>query len=165
MTTPTPFETPVGEMHETLGRLPSGLFVLTVRQGLLETGMLASWVMQAGFDPPALTVAIRQERYVRTWITEGCPFVLNMLAPGQRALVRRFSRGFPPGGHSFSDIQVDRTESGIAILRESIGYLECQPDGHIDSGDHRVFLARVIGGKLFGSEAPVVHIRKSGLHY
>ena len=29
-----------------LGRIPSGLFVLTLRHGGRETGMLASWVQQ-----------------------------------------------------------------------------------------------------------------------
>ena len=165
MTTPTTIEVSPGEMHKTLGRLPSGLFVLTSRNGSLETGMLTSWVMQAGFDPPALTVAIRRERYVQTWMTEGCPFALSLLGPGQRSLLRHFSRGFAPGRHSFSGVHVDRTGSGIAVLRDAVGYLECEPTGYIDSGDHRVFLARVIGGRLFASEFPMVHMRESGMHY
>ncbi|MBI3469346.1 MAG: flavin reductase family protein, partial [Planctomycetes bacterium] len=36
---------PIGPI---LGRLPSGVFILTARDGTDETGMLASWVMQAG---------------------------------------------------------------------------------------------------------------------
>ena len=35
-----------------LGRVPSGLVVLTARHGARETGMLASWVQQCSFDPP-----------------------------------------------------------------------------------------------------------------
>ena len=37
---------------------------------------------------------------------------------------------------------------------------------HIDSGDHRIFLANVVRGRLNHSElAPMVHIRKSGAKY
>ena len=42
-----------------LGRTPSGVFILTASSGDgQETGMLASWVQQASFDPPAITVAV-----------------------------------------------------------------------------------------------------------
>ena len=44
-----------------LGRVPSGVFILTASDGQgKETGMLASWVQQAGFDPPCDTVAVNQ---------------------------------------------------------------------------------------------------------
>ena len=43
-----------------LGRVPSGIFILTVGTGDRATGMLASWVMQAGFEPPMVTVAVKQ---------------------------------------------------------------------------------------------------------
>ena len=42
--------------------------------------MLASWVQQAGFDPPAITVAIKKGRYVVDWINDGAPFVVNVLS-------------------------------------------------------------------------------------
>ena len=38
-----------------LGRVPSGLFILTAGNGPTETGLLASWVQQCSFDPPRLT--------------------------------------------------------------------------------------------------------------
>jgi 3-hydroxy-9,10-secoandrosta-1,3,5(10)-triene-9,17-dione monooxygenase reductase component len=148
-----------------LGRLPSGLLVLTVRNGRHETGMLVSWVMQASFVPPSITVAIHNERYVGHWLTAGCPFVLNLLEHGHARLLRHFARGFPPEGRPFAALDLDRTEKGIAILRDALGYLECEPQNHIDSGDHRVFLAKVTGGNLRGLRAPMVHIRRSGMRY
>ena len=60
-----------GSLAQALGRIPSGLFVLTVRNGAKETGMLASWVQQCSFDPPRLTIAIRQGRDVLEWLEDG----------------------------------------------------------------------------------------------
>jgi flavin reductase (DIM6/NTAB) family NADH-FMN oxidoreductase RutF len=51
------------------------------------------------------------------------------------------------------------------VLHDSIGYLECQPVSHLDSGDHRIFLAEVIDGHYASDQGPMVHIRKSGMHY
>ena len=47
-----------------LGRVASGIYILTIRNQDQETGMLASWVLQAGFEPPMVTVAVKKGRYV-----------------------------------------------------------------------------------------------------
>lgn len=148
-----------------LGRLPSGVYVLTVRKENDETGLLCSWVMQAGFNPPMVTVALRQSRYVAQWLSEGQPFVLNVLSQSQKEMIGHFGRGFEPGAAPFEGITVERTSSGLPILVGALGYLECRPVNHIDSADHTIFLAEVIGGRLQSEERPLVHIRKSGLHY
>lgn len=148
-----------------LGRLPSGVFILTARNGAQETGMLSSWVMQAGFKPPMLTAAVQRERYLVEWLQTGEPFVLNQLAAGQKSLLRHFAKGFAPDEPAFENLQYERTDSGVPILAGVVGYLECVPKSHLDSGDHRVFLAEIINGRLAEDAEPMVHVRKSGLHY
>src|SRR3954464_11070823 len=81
-------------LSQALGRIPSGLYILTVSVGERSTGMLASWVQQAGFEPPMVTAAIRRDRYVADWIAEAGRFTLNQLATGSRSLIRHFGRGF-----------------------------------------------------------------------
>ncbi len=148
-----------------LGRLPSGLFVLTARRGAQETGMLASWVMQAGFEPPMLTVALRQDRLLADWLTKGTPFALNLLAEDQKSLVSRFGRAAEADPAPFAGLEIDRTTDGLPVLGGTIGFLECTPAGSIDSGDHRVFLAHVLAGSLVNGSRPLVHIRKNGMKY
>ncbi len=148
-----------------LGRVPSGIFILTVRHGEQETGMLASWVMQAGFEPPMVTVAVKQGRYVADWLDAGAVFALNVVAEDDKQLLKHFGRGFEPGQPAFEGIAVSRTERGTPVLDVAVGHLECVATGHVDSGDHRVFLARVEAGALANEARPMVHVRKSGLHY
>src|SRR5687768_13076480 len=64
-------------LGQALGRVPSGLYILTARHDGKATGMLASWVQQAGFDPPMVTVAVNRDRYVGDWITRSGRFALN----------------------------------------------------------------------------------------
>ena len=55
---------------------------------------------------------------------------------------------------------------GVPVLTDSVGHLECEPVRHVDSGDHRIFLANVVRGKLLDADAkPMVHVRKSGANY
>ncbi|HEX2473442.1 MAG TPA: flavin reductase family protein [Lacipirellulaceae bacterium] len=149
-----------------LGRIPSGIFLLTVGTGPRATGMLSSWVMQAGFDPPMVSVAVKLGRYVCDWLSEGQPFVLNVLAQSQAKMMKHFSKGFEPGEPAFEGLEISHCARGVPILKESLGHLECEPVRHIDSGDHRVFLANVVRGKLHDANAkPRVHIRNSGATY
>lgn len=148
-----------------LGRVPSGIYILTICKGQLATGMLASWVMQAGFEPPMVTVAVRKRRYVADWIHDGQPFVLNLVAAGQKHLLRHFGAGFEPEQPAFSGIQCTVSSSGAPLLADAVSYLECQPRAHMDSADHYIFLAEVTGGAVLSDAAPMVHIRKTGAHY
>jgi flavin reductase (DIM6/NTAB) family NADH-FMN oxidoreductase RutF len=148
-----------------LGRVASGIYVLTARSGQHETGMLASWVMQAGFEPPMVSVAVRKGRYVADWLRAGQPFVLNVMPEGESQTLRHFGRGFAPGEPAFEGIDVARTSQGLAVLPSALGHLECEPAGCLDSEDHHVFLARVVGGSLAREDRPMVHVRKNGLRY
>ncbi|HEY2147465.1 MAG TPA: flavin reductase family protein [Pirellulales bacterium] len=148
-----------------LGRLPSGLFIVTARRDGDETGMLASWIMQAGFEPPMITVALHKDRLLARWLATGTPFTVNLLADDQQRLVAHFGRGFEEAEPAFDGLKVSRSPSGAVVLDGTIGYLECEPTGHIDSADHRIFLARVVLGYLSDGERPMVHIRKNGMKY
>ncbi len=149
-----------------LGRLPSGIFILTIGTGARATGMLASWVMQAGFEPPTVSVAVKQGRYICDWLTECQPFVLNLVGDGQTNFLKHFGKGFEPGAPAFEGLAVSHCARGVPILNDALGHLECEPIGHVDSGDHRVFLAKIARGRLIDAEAkPMVHVRKSGANY
>ncbi len=148
-----------------LGRVPSGIFILTAGTGERATGMLASWVMQAGFEPPMVTVAVKQGRYVGEWIERGEPFVLNVVGEGQKNLLKHFSHGFEPGAPAFEGLEIRPCARGVPVLAEAVGHLECEPVSHVDSVDHRIFLARVVRGGMEHDLPPMVHVRKSGANY
>jgi flavin reductase (DIM6/NTAB) family NADH-FMN oxidoreductase RutF len=149
-----------------LGRIPSGIFILTVGTGASASGMLSSWVMQAGFEPPMVSVAVRLGRYICDWLTQGQPFVLNLVGERQLGLIKHFAKGFEPGQSAFDGLAIKHDDRGVPLVLDAIGHLECEPARHIDSGDHRVFLAKVVGGELRHADLkPNVHIRRSGVKY
>jgi flavin reductase (DIM6/NTAB) family NADH-FMN oxidoreductase RutF len=149
----------------TLGRIASGIYILTIGRGDKATGMLTSWVMQAGFEPPMVTVAVKKGRYVAGWLEAGEPFVLNVVGAEQKQFLKHFGRGFEPGEPAFEGVPVEEASSGVPMLAGALGHLECEPTTHVDSGDHRIFLARVTGGRLHSDAEPMIHLRKSGASY
>jgi flavin reductase (DIM6/NTAB) family NADH-FMN oxidoreductase RutF len=153
------------QLSAALGRLPSGLFVLTVRHGSDETGVLTSWVQQCAFEPPQISVALKHNRPVVDWLMPDALFTLNILDQTQTDMVAHFGRGFDLGQPAFEELEVERPAEGGPVLVEALAYLLCRVTQRLPVGDHELFLARVEGGRLLGEGQPMVHIRKSGSHY
>jgi flavin reductase (DIM6/NTAB) family NADH-FMN oxidoreductase RutF len=153
-------------LAQALGRIPSGLYILTVRHGERSTGMLASWVQQAGFEPPMLTVAIKRDRYVAGWIDATGRFTLSQLAKGSKALIRHFGRGFAADAPAFEGIELRHDASGGPVLASALAYLDAEVTGQLAGGDHHIYLATVSGGALLNPDLePMVHVRANGFHY
>lgn len=150
-----------------LGRIPSGLFIVTWRDGDHDRGMLASWVMQAGFTPPMLTVAVAPGRDLLAAIDRGAHFVVNVLADGQRPLLARFGRPAAAGDDPFADLETSRSPSGAVAFRQAAAWLECVCRGRVDAagGDHVVVMAEVVAAAAGPAAEPLVHLRKNGLRY
>ena len=152
-----------------LGRTPSGLFILTARNAAgQETGMLASWVQQASFEPPMVTVAVNNKRYLNEWLTEVPKLALSLLAEGQSRFLKHFGRGFEPDQPAFEGLNIARGLTGLPLLSDALGYLEGEVTGHLEAGDHAVYLVDIQSGgssEPLNDERPMVHIRKDGFRY
>lgn len=171
-TTPTqppsaPSSGAVDGVATALAHIPSGLFVVTWRDDAGDRSMLASWVMQAGFSPPAVTLAVAPGRDLLAAIDRGLPFVINILSDSQRSLLARFGRPAAAGEAPFADLLTQRVAGDAPVLGGSAGWLECRAVGRAesDTNDHVVVLATVTAAGDGGAEQPLVHLRKNGLRY
>lgn len=153
------------QLAAALGRIPSGLFILTVRHDERETGMLASWVQQCAFTPPHLSVAVKRDRPINEWLKEGTLFAVNILDDTQTDMIVHFGRGFSLEELAFAGIELQRSAGGLPVLAETLAYLECRVAGRCPAGDHELFLGEVLGGQMLNEGQPMIHVRKSGFHY
>lgn len=157
------------DLAAVLGRVPSGLFILTAKNAAGdETGMLASWVQQAGFEPPSVTVAVKQGRYLNDWLAEGPRAALSLVGESQKELLGHFGKGFEPGEDAFDGLEVARTSDGLPVLAEALGWLAGNVTGSVDAGDHTIYvvgLTEAGRGPRLDDEQPWVHLRKNGLGY
>ena len=156
---------PHKDLGAALGRIPSGLFIVTARRGEAETGLLASWVQQCGFDPPLVSLAIRRDRAVTAWLTEGASFTVNILDDTQTDMIAHFGKGFALDEPAFHGLEVERPADGGPVLCEALAVLHCEVTSRCAAGDHDLFIGRVLSGRLLNDGHPMVHIRRSGFHY
>ncbi|MEH2210144.1 diflavin flavoprotein [Nostoc sp.] len=158
---------PATNVEQAVGRIVGSLCVLTAKEGDRSSAMLASWVSQASFKPPGLTIAVAKDRAVETLTHTGNKFVLNILKEGNHlGLMKHFLKPFGPGQDRFADVASQETESGSPILTDALAYLECSVQNRMESGDHWLVYATVESGKLLDTDGvTAVHHRKSATHY
>ena len=153
--------------EQALGRIVGSLSVVTTKQEDLAGAMLASWVSQATFSPPGLTVAVAKERAIESLLHSGSHFVLNILQEGKHlGLMKHFLKPFKPGEDRLSDVSTEEAENGCPIISDALAYIECRIDNRMECGDHWLIYAVAEKGKVLKNEGvTAVHYRKSGSHY
>ncbi|WP_392535855.1 diflavin flavoprotein [Nostoc sp. C117] len=158
---------PATTVEQAVGRIVGSLCVLTAKEGDRSSAMLASWVAQASFNPPGLTIAVAKERAVESLTYSGNKFVLNILKEGNHlGLMKHFLKPFGPGEDRFANVAAKEAENGSPILTDALAYLECSVQNRMESGDHWLVYATIESGKLLDTDGvTAVHHRKSATHY
>ncbi|EAQ70449.1 flavoprotein involved in Mehler reaction [Synechococcus sp. RS9909] len=161
-----------GDLDKALGRLSGGLYVVTASQGengsRRRSAMVASWVSQASFSPPGLTIAVAKDRAIETLMQVGDRFVLNVLRDdNHQPLLRHFLKRFPPGADRFAGINtLEGVAAGGPVLGDALAYLSCRVDQRMEGPDHWIIYAVVEQGNVADADArTAVHHRKVGNHY
>ncbi len=154
-------------VEQAVGRIVGSMCVVTTKQGDISSAMLASWVSQATFNPPGLTIAVAKERAIESLMYPGSRFVINILKEGNHlGLMKHFLKPFGPGEDRFAGVASQENEHGTPILNDALAYLECSVEQRMEAGDHWLTYATVEAGKVLNPDGvTAVHHRKSGNHY
>ncbi|HRX84096.1 MAG TPA: flavin reductase family protein [Phycisphaerae bacterium] len=155
---------PDESLGEALALVPSGCSILTCSAGDASTGMLASWVQQAAFEPPMVTVAVKRGRPAVELIDRAGKFTLNLLGEDPGKLFKHFGAGFAPGEPAFEGVAATPTVHGVD-LADAVGVLHCRVATRAEAGDHWIYVAAVESGRRQSPGKPYVHIRKNGFSY
>lgn len=154
-------------LDKALGRLSGGLYIITATKGEVSSAMLASWVVQASFQPLGISIAVAKDRAIEALMQVGDRFVLNVLQQDNYlALMGHFLKRFPPGGDRFAGVNTQTANNGSPILSDALAYLECEVASRMEASDHWVIYATVDNGRVSDLDAlTAVHHRKAGNHY
>jgi flavorubredoxin/flavin reductase (DIM6/NTAB) family NADH-FMN oxidoreductase RutF len=155
----------VDRTTQAVGRVTGSLCVITAQWQGTNLGFLTSWVSQASFNPPGLTIAVAKEREAEFLAHPGEQFVLNILKEG-RNLRRHFLKPQMPGDDRFAGLDTTTASNQCLILTEALAYLECTVGDRMDCGDHWLVYATVNSGKVLETSGiTAVNRRKSGNQY
>jgi flavin reductase (DIM6/NTAB) family NADH-FMN oxidoreductase RutF len=106
-----------------------------------------AWVMPTSSEPPLVAISLAPKRYSHTLIEESGEFVINI--PTLELLQATFACG-NFSGRSFDKFKKAGLTPAPAkkvkapIIRECIAHLECAVDSKFTTGDHTVFVGKVL---------------------
>lgn len=151
-----------------LGKIASGLYIATARDaGGEPVGMLCSFVEQAGFEPPMLTIAIAPDRRLARALEAGSLLGLNILGKAAGTTMMKAFAGSGTGD-PFAGFALVENREGIPQLDGALAFLSCALRNTMPAGDHTIYLCEVIDGALHAGAAndePMTRIRANGFGY
>ena len=155
------------DLDKAIGRISGGLYIITAAKADVKSAMLASWVSQASFEPPGLTIAVAKDRAIESLMQVGDRFVLNVLEEGKyQSLMKHFLKRFKPGADRFAGVNTQTAANGSPILTDALAYLECEVISRMECNDHWVVYSKVTTGRVSNPDAlTAIHHRKVGNHY
>jgi flavin reductase (DIM6/NTAB) family NADH-FMN oxidoreductase RutF len=132
--------------EQAVGRIAGSLCVITTYQNGQHQAILTSWVSQASFNPPGLTIAVSKAQ-ATTLADAGSAFVLNILKEG-RNIRRHFLKPLLARSEQFEGVETQPVSNGCLALKDALAYLECRVQSRMECGDHWLIYATIESGKL-----------------
>jgi hypothetical protein len=126
-----------------LGRIPTGLYVVSTLADGKPLGFVGSFLMQVGFQPPTLCVAIANGREHLAAIKSHGKFSVSILDAASQKLMGAFFKKAEPGKSPFDGLAVIRTPGArgrarLARMRAHGRTRDRRPRGRLrDRGERR----------------------------
>jgi len=130
--------------------------------------LLASWIQQASFEPPQVTIAVNKSRYLVDWLKPGAAVSINQIQKGDNTLFRQYSKGFDPDADAFAGVDFIEGSVGLPLLKSAMASMEGVISGQMEAGDHVIFLVTLtnaVAHRDVSEFDPFVHVRKNGFSY
>jgi flavin reductase (DIM6/NTAB) family NADH-FMN oxidoreductase RutF len=146
-----------------LGRIPTGLYVVTTVLDGKRAGFVGSFLVQTGFSPPTVCVAVSREREHLRGIHRSEHFAVSILDEASKGLMQPFfKKGLPD---PFEGLDLGEVAGGAPVLTGSLAWLACKVIGEHELPDHVVVFGEVVDARLGREGEPLVHLRRNGLSY
>ncbi|PDP84380.1 flavin reductase [Glycomyces fuscus] len=134
------------DLRRVMSAFATGVAVITVG-GEVPNGMTVNAFCSVSLDPPLVLCCVSRTARLHGALSGGGRFAVSVLNAEQEEVARRFADRarphgwgqFPPPGWRLGG------RSGAPLLTGALAWLECEAVQETVSGDHSVFVARVLG--------------------
>lgn len=143
------------ELRSAFGRFPTGVTVVTCldAQGH-RVGLTANSLTSLSLEPPLLAWALRRASPSLGAFQRARYFAVNVLHQSQVELSRRFSR---PVAAKFDEGSWHEGLHGVPLLDGAAAVFECEQFGVHETGDHLLFIGRILRIDAGAQDALVFH--------
>ena len=148
---------------QSLRMLSYGVYVLSSMNEDEYCVSTVTWVSQASFDPPLISVCIKRGSASYEIVKKRGEFILHLLGENQTDLASSFFKSTlledgKLNGHEF------RLHNELPLIEGVPAYLQCKVMEVLEKGDHPLFLAEVVDAVVNNDSNPL-ELRKTGWTY
>jgi flavin reductase (DIM6/NTAB) family NADH-FMN oxidoreductase RutF len=144
------------EFRALLGRFATGVTVLTARDASGgDHGMTVSAFCSVSLAPPLVLACIARGADMFAVARDAQHFGVSVLTGDQEGLSRRFA---DQPDNRFDGVGFVRGETGVVLLNDALGHLECRRVGWHDAGDHAICVGEVMRAHN-GDGRPLLYYR------
>lgn len=145
--------------RDAVGRFPTGVTVVTARQGDVHHGMTANSFTSVSLDPVLVLVSVDKTSRLHEMVLDTGEWGVSVLGEQHEWLSRRFARRTPKD--RFDDVAYRLgAETGVILLDEALSTFECRTVAAHDGGDHTVLIGEVCSVDFGDPDAsPLVYYR------
>ncbi|MFN0317922.1 MAG: flavin reductase family protein [Burkholderiales bacterium] len=130
-------------LRQVAGTFITGVTVVTTLVDSQPYGCAANAVSSLSLNPPTMLVCLARTSNTHSHLIRSGRFAINIL--GDSAESREICRIFASKSEDkFSNIDYRHGRAGVPILKQAIGWMECQLSDAYDSGDHTIFIGKVV---------------------
>ncbi len=146
-----------------LRMLSYGVYILTSKFEDNYCAATVTWVSQASFDPPLISVCLKRDSASYAVVKERGEFLLHLLGQDQKDLAVSF---FKPSilDNGLINGQKYQLKDDFPLLMAVPSYIKCRVLDILEKGDHPLFLAEVIDA-VINEEPNPLELRKTGWSY
>jgi len=130
------------ELRDVLGCFATGVCVVTsVGDDNKPVGMTINSFSSVSLDPPLVLWSLALKAPSRDAYRRHTGFAINIMCAQSKDLSLNFAT---PSDDKFAGVDWREGHFGVPVLNEAVATLECQTEDRIISGDHEIYIGRVL---------------------
>ncbi|MGB3589301.1 MAG: flavin reductase family protein [Tunicatimonas sp.] len=162
------------EVSQALRKITYGFYIVTTRKPSEEmstrdkdfvAAATVSWVSQASFDPPMITVAVQKHTDLHETIEKSRIFAVNIVGKDNQNMLKPFAEKSTVKGDKINGFAFEDGKTGAPILKDVPAYFECKVVEDLSNGDHSVYLGEVVSGEAREADAVPLVEWETDMHY
>lgn len=146
------------ELRENFGLFATGVAVASTSQGDQSNFITINSLSSISLDPALLLFCIDNDSSNFEAFTNNKKFAINLLTDEQMGISRIFSN------HGQEDVNISdlffKSDLNNNILKDSLGYFECETHKVIPSGDHHIIIGKIANfAQINADKKPLIYYK------
>jgi flavin reductase (DIM6/NTAB) family NADH-FMN oxidoreductase RutF len=143
---------------------PRQVVLVTSRHGGKDNIITLAWHMPTSFNPLMYAISVGKSRASRDMIAKSGVFCVNFMPSSEKNAMEVCGSVSGREHDKFGESGLGKEECGkidCPRIRQALGFMECRVAGAAETGDHTIFIGKVVNSGLRGKGRRLYHITGS----